>query len=211
MKKTGVMRVAIGRLDLNEGQLDWLPRNPRQWTGKDIDDAVRSLDEDPDFLEDRPVLAVPGPDGRLVVFCHNLMTTAARSSGWTDVPCVTYEPENDEDRQAIVRRAIKDNGQIGAWDTDILSEWEVEPWQLRDWGVPDWVTGGAGEEQGEAQQGKEASSSGSAKEDEGFDPDKGILVRCRPGDVWELGDHRLVCGDSTDLETVKILMGGGKS
>lgn len=43
-----------------------------------------------------------------------------------------------------------------------------------------------------------------------FDEDDGgILVRCNPGDIWQLGEHRLMCGDSTELETVKKLMGGG--
>ena len=52
-------------------------------------------------------------------------------------------------------------------------------------------------------------NSGAKTHEDDFDPDEqGILVRCNPGDVWELGDHRLVCGDSTDLETVKTLMGG---
>lgn len=44
-----------------------------------------------------------------------------------------------------------------------------------------------------------------------FDEDAGgILVRCNPGDIWQLGEHRLMCGDSTELETVKKLMGGGE-
>ena len=42
-------------------------------------------------------------------------------------------------------------------------------------------------------------------------PDEGVLGRCNPGDIWQLGDHRLMCGDSTDLETVKRLMGGAKA
>ena len=47
-----------------------------------------------------------------------------------------------------------------------------------------------------------------AKEDDFDDKKDEIHVRCKPGDIWQLGDHRLMCGDSTDLETVKTLMGG---
>ena len=46
-------------------------------------------------------------------------------------------------------------------------------------------------------------------EDDFDENDAEIHVRCKPGDVWELGPHRLMCGDSTDLQTVKALMGGG--
>lgn len=209
MKKSKITKIAVDRLAVNEGQLDWLPRNPRQWTQTDIDRMVKSMEEDPDFAEERPVLAVPGPDKTFVVFCHNLLTRAAQVKGEKQLPAVIYEPETDEDKQTIIRRAIKDNGSFGTWDTDILAnEWPVETLSLEDWGVPDWITGGAGQ----SQQGSgEGGSAPTAKEDENFDPEKGILVRCKPGDIWELGEHRLMCGDSTDLETVKSLMGGGVS
>ncbi|MBR2698861.1 MAG: hypothetical protein IKE76_09755 [Clostridia bacterium] len=106
---------------------------------------VRSMEEDPDFIEERPVLAVPGPDETLVVFCHNLYTKGAQASGRKSVACVTYFPESEEDRETIRRRALKDNGSFGSWDTEILAnEWEFETWDLEAMGVPDWVTGGAG-------------------------------------------------------------------
>jgi hypothetical protein len=206
MKKSKITKIAVDRLAVNQGQLDWLPRNPRTWSQTDIDRMVKSMDEDPDFAEERPVLAVPGPEKTFVVFCHNLLTRAAQVKGEKQLPAVIYEPETEEDRETIIRRAIKDNGSFGSWDTDILAnEWPVETMHLDDWGVPEWITGGAGS----AQQGSGGSAgAGSAKEDD-FDESKdGILVRCKPGDVWQLGDHRLMCGDSTDLETVKALMGG---
>ncbi len=205
MKKSKITNVAVDRLRINEGQLDWLPKNPRQWTQTDIDRMAASVDRDPDFAEDRPVLAVYAPDGALVVFAHNLLTKAAQIKGLATLPAVIYEPETDEDRETIVRRAILDNGSFGSWDTDILAnDWNTDPWLLEQWGVPDWITGGVGQ-----QEGAPGSGDSSAKEDEDFDPDAGILVRCKPGDVWQLGDHRLMCGDSTDLETVKALMNGG--
>lgn len=212
MKKDPVKVIPLEQLQLNEGQLDWLPRNPRQWTQTDIDRTKRSLDEDPDFMQERPILAVPGPEkNTFVVFGGNLRLTAARALGWPGAPVVVYRPEgiSKEDRDTIIRRAIKDNGSFGSWDTDELASWPVETFELEDWGVPEWITGGAGSAQ---QQGSGASGSagaGSAQEDD-FDENKdGILVRCKKGDVWELGDHRLMCGDSIDLQQVTTLMGGG--
>lgn len=211
MKKDPIKVIPLEQVQLNEGQIDWLPRNPRTWTQTDIERTKRSLDEDPDFMQERPILAVPGPEkNTFVAFCGNLRLTAARALGWPGVPVVVYRPDgiSKEDRDTIIRRAIKDNGSFGSWDTDLLAnEWNAEPWQLEEWGVPDWITGGGGDNQ---QQGS-AGNSTATKEDD-FDEDKeGILVRCKPGDIWQLGDNRLMCGDSTDLETVKSLMGGGVS
>lgn len=191
--------IPVGKLALNEGQIGWLPRNPRQWTKDDIERMVKSLDEDPDFMEDRPPLVTPQEGDRFCVFAGNERTEAEKKRGKRkEIECVVYYPESDEDRETVIRRAIKDNGHFGSWDADILAnEWDVP---LEDWGVPDWVTGGAA-----------PVASPAAKEDD-FDEEKDeIHVRCKKGDIWQLGDHRLMCGDSTDLETVKRLMGGGIS
>ena len=143
MKKSKITLVPTKQLAINEGQLDWLPRNPREWTQEDIDRMVKSMEEDPDFAEERPALAVPGPDGTFVVFCHNLLTKAAKVRGDKVVPTVIYEPENEEDQETIRRRALKDNGSFGSWDTDILAdEWaDYEPEVLIDMGIPEWITG----------------------------------------------------------------------
>lgn len=149
MKVSKITRVAVDRLRINEGQLEWLPRNPRQWTQTDIDRMVRSIEEDPDFAEVRPVLAVPGEGKELIVFAHNLLTKAAQVRGDRDLPVAVFEPETEEDQETIRRRALKDNGAFGSWDTDILAnEWNADPWQLEGWGVPEWITGGARKETG---------------------------------------------------------------
>lgn len=127
----------------NEGQLEWLPRNPRQWTQTDIDRTARSLENDPDFLEDRPLLLVALED-KFVVFAGNLRLTAARKLKLKSVPAILYTPETDEDCETIKRRAVLDNGSFGAWDVDALAnEWDGP---LEEWGVPEWVTGGSAAE-----------------------------------------------------------------
>ena len=142
MKKSKVTRVAVERLDLNTGQLGWLPKNPRQWSQQDIDRMRASLAEDPDFPEERPVLAVQGPDGRLVVFAHNLLVHVVKLDGeLKTVPCVIHEAQDEADQETIRRRALKDNGGFGSWDTDILAnDWEeFTPEELVDMGLPDWT------------------------------------------------------------------------
>ena len=49
MKKTRAS-LPLGQIHLNAGQLEWLPKNPRQWTKADLDRTAASIDEDPDFL-----------------------------------------------------------------------------------------------------------------------------------------------------------------
>jgi hypothetical protein len=120
----------------NDGQLEWLPRNPRQWTQTDIDNTARSIAEDEDFLEDRPLLVTPNGD-EFIVFAGNLRREGAKKQKMKTVPAVVYYPETDEDRLTVKRRAMKDNGSFGAWDYDALAnEWDDLP--LHDWGVPAW-------------------------------------------------------------------------
>ena len=127
----------LSQVVLNEGQLEWLPRNPRTWTQQAIDDTARSIEEDPDFLEDRPLLVVPLDDVTYVTFAGNLRHEGCIANGRETAPCVIYYPENEEDRQTVIRRAMKDNGSFGQWDTDIIdSDWsDVD---FGDWGIPDF-------------------------------------------------------------------------
>ena len=135
MKKERI-KAKVADLIMNEGQLGWLPTNPRQWTREDVEKTKASLENDADFTEERPVLVVEC-DGKLLVFAGNLRTTAARALKWEYISAVLYTPENDEDKDTIKRRSILDNGAFGAWDYDMLAnEWDDLP--LSDWGVPAW-------------------------------------------------------------------------
>lgn len=137
MKKQRI-RARVADLILNEGQLDWLPENPRSWTRTDIDRTIESLKRDPDFQEDNPLKVVPFGD-KMLVFAGNLRTTASKELGWDTFEAMLYEPETDEDKTTIKRRAILDNGSFGAWDYDRLAnEWDDLP--LCDFGVPAWET-----------------------------------------------------------------------
>lgn len=187
----------LSALELNAGQLGWMPRNPREWTKDDVARTARSIEEDPDFLEERPLLVVPSDvDGKFVVFGGNLRSEGARKNRMKAVPCVVHYPESEEDRQTVIRRALKDNGSMGRFDYDILAN-EYSEYDLTDFGIPAW----------EQPEGSEDDRSGAREDD--FDEQKaGILVRCKEGDIWQLGDHRLMCGDSTIEENFRKLMDG---
>lgn len=135
MKKQRI-KARVADLVLNEGQLDWLPENPRSWTRTDIDRTIESLKRDPDFQEDNPIKVVPFED-KLLVFAGNLRTTGARELKWDSFEAMLYEPETEEDKATIKRRAILDNGSFGSWDYDRLAnEWDDLP--LCEFGVPAW-------------------------------------------------------------------------
>ena len=137
MKKERKLLRAID-LQLNTGQLPWLPKNPRQWTSEDMERMRKSIREDEDFLDDRPALVVPH-EKRYIVFAGNFRTDAARLEGVNDIPAIIYTPENEDDQMTVIRRAMKDNGSYGAWDWDILAN-EWSDFALGDWGVPEWKT-----------------------------------------------------------------------
>lgn len=131
--------LALSDILLNEGQLGWLPRNPREWTQADIDNTAKSIEEDPDFLEDRPVLVVPYGKTQYIAFAGNLRHEGSVQLGRKTVPSVIYHPETEEDYATVKRRAMKDNGTFGSWDYDVLAnEWDDLP--LAEWGVPAWNT-----------------------------------------------------------------------
>ena len=132
------IKAKVSDLVLNEGQLGWLPTNPRQWTQSDVDKTKASLKNDEDFMEDRPIMVLQC-DGKLLVFAGNLRTTAAKALKWQVIDAVLYIPESDEDKETIKRRSILDNGAFGSWDYDMLAnEWDDLP--LPEWGVPAWDT-----------------------------------------------------------------------
>jgi len=112
---------------------------------------------------------------------------AAQLAGLTEVPVYVATWEEAKHKEFI----IKDNLAFGEWDWDTLAnEWDAE--ELDDWGLDipfeDEPTEGL------------------------TDPDDVPEVpeepTTKPGDLWILGDHRLLCGDSTKAEHVALLMNG---
>lgn len=150
MKKERAI-LPVGKILLNEGQLDWLPRNPRTWTQTEIDNTAASIAKDPDFLEDRPLLLVEYEAGRLyIVFAGNLRHEGSVKNKMKEVPCIIYYPKTKEDYETVKRRAALDNVSFGHWDYDELANnWDDIPWAA--WGVHDWMGDAEGHEQGDGE------------------------------------------------------------
>ena len=204
--------ILLASIQLNTGQLEWLPANPRTWTQTDIDATRDSILEDPDFLEDRPLLVVTFGKA-FISFAGNLRHEGATAAKLSKVPCVVYYPETAEEYDTILRRAMKDNGQFGKtdWNAIYSSKWGTLP--LEKWGLTpkDWTSPEGGEGNMPGAQGGEGGEIPKSHEDD-FNEDKdAIKVRCKPGDIWQLGEHRLMCGDSTNAGAVAMLMNGDRS
>lgn len=134
-----VQKIDIGALALNQGQIEGLPANPRQWTREDIDKIAASLRETPELFEMRPCIVTPHGE-QFVILAGSLRFCGARQNGDKDVPCIVFEGSTDKMREIV----IKDNGSFGAWDADSLAnEWDGLP--LADWGVPAWIFAGLGD------------------------------------------------------------------
>lgn len=188
--------VAIGLLEENKGQIEGLPANPRQWTRMDLDSLKKSIEETPELLEARGCIAVPH-EGRFVVLGGNMRLSACRELGMKEIPCYVF-PESTPTAK-LKEIVIKDNGSFGAWDFDMLAN-EWSDLALSDFGVQipeDWT--------------EETKEKEEKAKDDNFDEEKeDIPERCKKCDLWKLGEHLLMCGDSTSIEDVKKLLGGAK-
>lgn len=186
-----ITKIKCSKLVMNEGQIDGLPINPRQWKKDDIERLARSLQETPELFEMRPCIVYP-LGAKYIVLGGNMRLTAARSLKLTEVPCVIVPEGTATDKLKEI--VIKDNGSFGEWDYDELANaWSDLP--LEDWGVPAW----------DSQPAPEAKE---AEEDD-FDEDtEEIETRVQKGDIWKLGDHRLMCGDATSETDIAELMDG---
>ena len=194
-----ITKLPITSVKQNTGQIEGLPSNPRQWTQTDIDRIAKSLKETPELFEARPLIVyLHGAD--YIILGGNLRYEGAKKNRMKEVPVHVLPTDLSIDKLKEI--VIKDNGSFGEWDMDMLAnEWDDLP--LKEWGV-DIAWDNVFLEETAPQDRKEA-------EEDDFDETKDhIEVRCKRGDVWQLGDHRLMCGDSVSLEDVKKLMGGGR-
>lgn len=184
--------IDISLLDPNEGQIDGLPSNPRKWSDDDLSRLEDSIRETPELLEARGIIVVPR-DGRYVVLGGNMRLAAIRGLGRTEAPCIVLPESTPAEKLREI--VIKDNGSFGEWDTSMLSSgWSDLP--LDEWGVcAEWDEETSG-------------GSDSVSEDDFDEETDEVPSRAALGEIWELGVHRLMCGDSTDTQTLETLMGG---
>ena len=183
--------IDIRRLRTNDGSIEGLPKNPRKISKKKLEQLKKSVQDAPEMLKLRELIAVESDDG-YVVICGNQRLEAAKALGMETLPVKVLPADTDPAK--LREYAIKDNLPFGEDDWEVLTtDWDVT--ELEEWGmeVPDvW---------------KDTTE---AVEDD-FNADAVVECVCQKYDVWQLGRHRLMCGDSTDQNDVAVLMDGKKA
>lgn len=132
-----VRNINIELLELNEGQLYGLPKNPRWIRDTRFDSLKKSIEDAPEMLALREILVYPlddveGKQGKYIVIGGNMRLRACREIGYQEVPCKILDLETPVKK--LREYVIKDNEAFGQNDYETLSnEWdEVE---LQDWGM----------------------------------------------------------------------------
>lgn len=189
----------ITKLHPNTGQLadKGVPKNPRFIRDAKYKKLIDSIREDPDMMEVREVAVYDTGDTKsgYVVVGGNMRYRAAKELGYKEVPCKVYPSDTPADK--LRRFILKDNSSFGENDFDaLLSEWDIEDIESAAIDIPD-VPDPHIEEAEDA-------------EDDNFDVTGNTpkVAKAKAGDIYRLGEHRLICGDSTKEEYVNALMDG---
>ncbi len=124
---------------------------------------------------------------------------AAKAEGMTEVPCVLVEHLTDTQRRAYI---LADNrlAEAAEWDEELVS---LELSELQDAGFDFTLTGFDSED-------ILLDESGEPEEDD-YEPVLPEDPKAKPGEIYQLGCHRLMCGDATSREDVMALMDGAKA
>jgi DNA modification methylase len=168
------------------------PKNPRIIKDGKFNKLVTSIKEFPDMLNKRPLIVFTDVDNKYVVLGGNMRLKACKEIGLKEIPIIVADEWTEEQKNEFL---IKDNVGFGEWDWDQLAnEWDTE--KLDDWGldIPNFDVNNL-----------------EAEEDDFAVPDGGIETDIVLGDLFEIGEHRLLCGDSTDSDSVAKLMNGEKA
>lgn len=172
--------------------------NPRTLKDKAFKELKESLDKDREFIKARPIIVSMAEGRENTVIAGNMRLQAIKSLGWATVPVVEVRDASVEQEKEWM---VKDNLHKGEWDFEKLAD-NFELDFLKEMGF---------DEKG---LNKVLAGMDNSADDE-FDADKELESIAEPvvkrGEIWQLGEHRLMCGDSTKKEDVERMMDGKKA
>ena len=173
---------------MNINEIKPNPNNPRIIKDIKFKQLVKSIQDFPQMLELRPIVI----DENNMVLGGNMRLKACIEAGLKDVPVIHANNLSEAQKKEFI---VKDNVGYGEWDwDDLANNWDAE--ELTEWGldIPNFDVNNL-----------------EAEEDDFAVPDGGTETDIVLGDLFEIGEHRLLCGDSTDSDQVAKLMNGQKA
>jgi DNA modification methylase len=168
--------------------------NPRKWDEKTLADMTESLTR---FGLCDPLIVNGAHERKNVVIGGHLRLKVATTLGYTEVPIVYVNlPDIEREKELNLRL----NKNVGSWDEDLLKLFDTS--MLLDVGfTPDELNN--------------FFDDVLTVTDDDFDVEKELEAITdpftKPGDLYQLGEHRLLCGDSLNPKDVEKLMNGAKA
>ena len=171
-------------------------RNARTHSEEQVAQIAASIAE---FGWTSPILT--GSDG--IIIAGHARLQAARKLGMAEVPVIVLDHLTETQRRALV---LADNRLAlnAGWDEAML---RVELESLREDDYDLSILGFADEEIEDLLAEQDGGAAGQTDED--AVPEKPETAVTLPGDVWILGQHRLLCGDSTQIDALEKVLAGG--
>lgn len=171
------------------------PANARKHSPKNLDAIKGSLAR---FGQQKPIV-ISKDD---VVIAGNGTLEAAKSLGWENIQVVRSKLTGSD----ITAYSIADNrtGELAEWDLNVLPGTLEALGQELDLGEIGFDKDDLSKLLFTKQEIKEGLTGDDKIPEE-------VETRCKLGDLWILGEHRLLCGDSTDILQIQKLMGGDKA
>lgn len=163
---------------------------PYENNPRNNDDAVDAVANSiKDFGWQQPIVV----DKNLVIIVGHTRYKAAKKLRLKQVPVVIADKLTEEQVKAY-RLADNKSGELATWDDDLLTGelGDILDIDMTDYGFDPL---------------EDIEEEGEAQEDD-FDEELPEEPKSKPGQIYQLGRHRLMCGDSTKLDDVKALMGG---
>jgi site-specific DNA-methyltransferase (adenine-specific) len=155
------------------------PNNPRIIKDIKFKQLVKSIQDFPQMLELRPIVI----DENNMVLGGNMRLKACIEAGMTDVPVIHANNLSEEKKKEFI---VKDNVGYGEWDwDDLANNWDID--LLTEWGldIPDL----------------NIDDTIIAAEEDDYEIPETITTDIVEGDLFEIGQHKLLCGSSTQTDT----------
>ena len=178
--------------------LPW-EKNARTHSKKQVKQIAESIKQ---FGFTNPVLI----DGNYTILAGHGRVEAAKLLGWHEVPCLRIEHMTAQQKRAYVLADNKLALNVG-WDEDLLAEELQALLSTEDLSFDIGITGFSIAEVDKIIEGVIPEEDANPADDNLPDIAEN-QTRCAVGDVWQLGQHRLICGNALDPEVIALLMQG---